>query len=24
VTVAMPFKGRLYLGTFAGDRIAWR
>lgn len=24
VTVALPFKGRLYLGTFAGDRIAWR
>ncbi|MFM7395837.1 MAG: SMP-30/gluconolactonase/LRE family protein [Gammaproteobacteria bacterium] len=23
-TVALPFKGRLYLGTFAGDRIAWR
>lgn len=24
VTVALPFQGRLYLGTFAGDRIAWR
>ena len=24
VTVALPFKDRLYLGTFAGDRIAWR
>lgn len=23
-TVALPFRGRLYLGTFAGDRIAWR
>jgi len=23
-TVALPFAGRLYLGTFAGDRIAWR
>ncbi len=23
-TVAFPFRGRLYLGTFAGDRIAWR
>lgn len=23
-TVALPFQGRLYLGTFAGDRIAWR
>lgn len=24
VTVALPFRGRLYLGTFAGDRIASR
>lgn len=24
VTVALPFDGKLYLGTFAGDRIAWR
>jgi len=23
-TVALPFRGRLYLGSFAGDRIAWR
>lgn len=23
-TVAVPFGDRLYLGTFAGDRIAWR
>ena len=23
VTVALPFQGRLYLGTFAGDRIVW-
>ncbi len=23
VTIALPFADRLYLGTFAGDRIAW-
>lgn len=23
-TVALAFKGRLYLGTFAGDRLVWR